>query len=257
MRISKLIQSASLLVLALTCCSCFKLAVYEVYPDISLKSEFKQTPFANKDGVESLLSDVWNSGFLNKNELNREEILNNQYGIFGKNSALFSAKKRRACYIKKEGREDRVLLSAKLFVHLDMNLSKKSKLRKKDKRIDATLIHELFHDFWHNTLDDKKRLLFSIESEIFYIEMSLAQTTKNKLKFLRSIGFNKPTKDNFKPYEELKDIKENYSDQKFFGTELFAIIADRLFSGKMIIPKQLRKFYKGIISDAALNKGEY
>ncbi len=257
MRISKLIQSVSLSVLALTCCSSFKLAVYEVYPDISLKSEFKQTSFANKDGVGSLLSEVWDSGFLNKNELNRDEILNNHYGIFGKDSELSSLISGRACYIKKEDREDRVLLSTKLFLHFEMNSPRKRKFRQKDKRIDATLIHELFHDFWHNTLDDKKRLLFSIESEIFYREMSLAKTTKDKLKFLRSIGFNKPTKDNLKPYEDLKDIRVNYSDQKFFGTELYAIVADRLFSGKMIIPKQLRKFYKGIISDAALNKGEY
>jgi len=257
MKILKLIQSVSLLVLALTCCGSFKLAVYEVYPDIRFKSESKQTSFANKDGVRSVLSEVWDSGFLNKNELNREEILNNHYGIFGKDSELSSLASGRACYIKEKGREDRVLLNTKLFLRFEMNSQRKHKFRQKDKRIDATLIHELFHDFWHNTLDDKKRLLFSIESEIFYTEMSLAQTTKDKLKFLRSIGFNKPTKDNFKPYEELKDIRVNYSDQKFFGTELYAVIADRLFSGKMIIPKQLRKFYKGIISEVALNKGEY
>jgi hypothetical protein len=194
---------------------------------------------------------------LNKNKLNREEILNNQYGILGQDSAASSLRSRRACYIKGGGREDKVLLSANLFVHFEMNSPGKRRFRPKDKRIDATFIHELFHDFWYNTLDDKKRLLFSIESEIFYTEMCLAQTTKDKLKFLRSIGFNKPTKNNFKPYEELKDIRMHYSDQKFFGTELYAIIADRLFSGKMVIPKQLRKFYKGIISEAALNEGEY
>jgi hypothetical protein len=228
-----------------------------VYPDIGLKSEFKQTSFANKDGVGSLLYEVWDSGFLNNNELNREEILNNQYGIFSKDSALSSLTSGRACYINKDDGGDTVLLSTKLFVHFEWNSPGKRRFRHKDKRIDATFIHELFHDFWHNTLDDKKRLLFSIESEIFYTEMCLAQTTKDKLKFLRCIGFNKPTKDNFKPYEELKDIRMHYSDQKFFGTELYAIIADRLFSGKMIIPRQLRKFYKGIISEAALNKGEY
>jgi hypothetical protein len=246
MRISKLIQSASLLVIALSCCCGFKLAVYEVYPDISLKSEFKQTSLANKDGVRSLLSEVWDSGFLNKNKLNREEILNNRYGIFSKDSELFSFTEDRACYIRKKGHEDEVMLNKKLFSHFDRHSPGKLKFRQKDNRIDATLIHELFHDFWHNILDEKKRLLFSTESEIFYREMSLAQTSKDKLKFLRSIGFNKPTKDSFKPYEELKDIKVNYSDQIFFGTELYAIIA-----------KQLRKFYKGIISEAALNKGEY
>lgn len=257
MRISKLIQSASLLALVLTCCCGFRLKVNEVYPDISLKSEFKRTSLANEDGVRSLLSEVWDSGFLNKNELNRREILNNQYGIFSKDSELFSFTGDRACYIRKKGREDKVMLNKKLFTHFERYSPGSHKFRQKDKRIDATLIHELFHDFWHNILDDKKRLLFSIESEIFYREMSLAQTTKDKLKFLRSIGFNKPTRGNFKPYEELKDMRVNCSDQIFFGTELYAIIADRLFSGKMIVPKQLRKFYKGIISEVALNKGEY
>jgi len=227
-----------------------------VYPDISLKPESKRTSFANEDGVRSLLSEVWDSGFLNKNELNREEILNNQYGILYEDSELSSLISSRAYYIKIEDGEDKVLLSKKLFGHFEWNSPRRNKFRKKDKKIHAILIHELFHDFWYNTLDDKKRLLFSIESEIFYKEMSLAQTAKDKLKFLRSIGFNKPTKDNFKPYEELKYLRMNFSDQKFFGTELYAIIADRLFSGKMIIPKQLRKFYKGIISEAALNRGE-
>jgi hypothetical protein len=257
MRISKLMRSASLLVIALSCCCGFKLKVNEVYPDISLKPEFKQTSLPTKDGVRSLLSEVWDSGFLNKNELNSEEILNNQYGIFSKDSELFSPAADRACYIRKKGREDKVMLNKKLFSHFERHSPGKHKFHHKDHRIDATLIHELFHDFWHNILDDKKRLLFSTESEIFYREMSLAQTSKDKLRFLRSIGFNKPTKDNFKPYEGLKDMRVKYSDQIFFGTELYAIIADRLFSGEMIVPKQLRKFYKGIISEAALNKGEY
>lgn len=257
MGISKLIQLALLLVLTLTSCSSFKLAVYEVYPGIKLESEFKKRSIANKEGIGSLLYEVWDSGFLNKNELNREEIFNNQYGIFGKDSELSSLTSGRACYIKEKGREDRVMLSTMLFNHFERNSPGKIEFMWKDKRIDATLIHEMFHDFWYNTLDDRKRLLFSIESEIFYREMSLAQTKKDKLRFLRSIGFNKPTEDNFKPYEELKEIRVNYSDKTFFGTELYAIIADRLFSGKMIIPKQLRKFYRGIISEATLKKGEF
>ena len=257
MRISRLIHSASLLAIALSCCCGFKLKVDEVYTGISHRSESKRTSLANEDGVRSLVSEVWDSGFLNKNELNREEILNNQYGIFSKDSELFSPTADRACYIRKKGGEDKVMLNKKLFSHFERHSPGKNKFRRKDERIDATLVHELFHDFWHNILDDKKRLLFSIESEIFYREMSLAQTSKDKLKFLRSIGFDKPTKDNFKPYGELKDIRLNYSDKTFFGTELYAIMADRLFSGKMIVPKQLRKFYKGIISEAALNKGGY
>lgn len=257
MRISRLVQSALLLVLALTCCSGIELKVDGVHNTVSFKSEIKRTSLANEDGVKSLISEVWDSGFLNKNALNREEIINNQYGIFSKDSELFSFKEDRACYVRGKGQEDKVMLNKKLFSHFERQSPGKYRFREKDERIAATLIHELFHDFWHNTLDDKKRLLFSIESEIFYREMTLAKTSEDKLKFLRRIGFNKPAKNNFKPYEELKDLRLHYSDQVFFGTELYAIIADRAFSGKMIVPLQLRKFYRGIISDTILNKGDY
>ena len=60
---------------------------------------------------------------------------------------------------------------------------------------------------------------------------------------------------NFLPFAELLAVKKNYTNDKFFGTELYSIIADRTFSGKMIIPKQLRKFYNGIISNTVLQKG--
>ena len=256
MGISKLIQTALLLVFALTSCSSSRLEVYEVYPDIKLKSEFKKKSNASREAVENLLAEVWNSGFLNKNELNREEILNNLYGLFSKDSESYSLINGRAFYTNEKDHEDIVMLSKELFDHFEMNSPGNAEFMWKDKRIAATLIHELFHDFWHNTLDNQKRLMFSIESEIFYREMSLAQTTKGKLKFLSSIGFNEPTEKNFKPYEELKDLRRNYSDEKFFGTELYSIIADRSFSGKMIIPKQLRKFYKGIVSETALKKSK-
>jgi len=59
---------------------------------------------------------------LNKNELNREEILNNQYGIFGKYSELSSLTKGRACYIKKKGCEDKVMLGTYLFGHFELKI---------------------------------------------------------------------------------------------------------------------------------------
>lgn len=254
MRNSKLLKAYLLLVITLTSCSRVLRIESEIYPNIELKSDFRYRNKADKTTIESLLAEVWTSGFLRKNELIEEEILNNNYGIFRGDSESSSLKKSRGRYIKEKGQKDKVMLSTSLFSHFALNSNRRIVRRTLDKRIKATLIHELFHDFWHNILDERKKFLFSIEAEIFFLEAMMAEKKQDKVMFLRNAGLNEPSKDDFKPYDELQDLKENYTDQKFFGTELYSIIADRAFSGKMIIPKQLRKFYYGILSESALNK---
>lgn len=254
MRNSKLLKAYLLLVVTLTSCSRVLRIESEIYPNIELKSDFRNRNTADKITIESLLAEVWTSGFLRKNELIEEEILNNNYGLFRRDRESSSIKNRRAYYKKEKGQTDKVMLNTSLFSHLDYNRNGGVVLRTLDKRIKATLIHELFHDFWHNILDEGKKFLFSIEAEIFFLEAIMAETKEDKVMFLRNVGLNEPSKNDFKPYDELQDLKENYADQKFFGTELYSIIADRAFSGKMIIPKQLRKFYYGILSESALNK---
>jgi len=208
---------------------------------------------ANKESIESLLAEIWKSGFLRKNELIKKEILNNNYGLFHKGREFSSLKKRRAYYIKEKVKKDRVMLNKNLFYHIGLD-SKGKYIIPIEKKIKATIVHELFHDFWHNILDERKKLLFLIEAEIFFFEVMKAKTKEDKVMFLNNIGLNEPSEDDFKPYEELHDLKECYSDKKFFGSELYSIIASMAFSGKMIIPKQLRKFYYSILSDSALNK---
>lgn len=256
MRNSKLLKAYLLLVVTLTSCSRVLKIESEIYPNIELKSEvrYRYRNTADKTTIESLLAEVWTSGFLRKNELIEEEILNNNYGIFREDSKSSSLKKPRARYIKEKGQKDKVMLSTSLFSHFVSNSNRRIVHRALDKRIKATLIHELFHDFWHNILDERKKFLFSIEAEIFFLEAMMAEKKQDKVMFLRNAGLNEPSKGDFKPYDELQDLKVNYTDQKFFGSELYSIIADRAFSGKMIIPKQLRKFYYGILSESALNK---
>jgi hypothetical protein len=204
--------------------------------------------------IESLLAQVWTSGFLRKNELIEKEILNNNYGVFHGDSESSSLEMHRARYIKMHGQKDKVMLSTSLFSHFVLSSNKMTVHKTLDRRIKATLLHELFHDFWHNILDERKKFLFSIEAEIFFLEAMMAEKKQDKVMFLRNVGLNEPSTDDFKPYDELQDLKVNYTDQKFFGSELYSIIADRAFSGRMIIPKQLRKFYYGILSESALNK---
>lgn len=250
MRNSKLFIVSLLLPLVLTCCHSFKPAVYS---NIKLKNESSKKYVASKKTIESLLTEIWFSGFLKKNELTFGEILDNSYGFFMKARGASLSTDGRASYIK-SGHLDKIILNRKLFTHIESDFGGKCVLRRVDKRIRATLVHELFHDFWYNTLDHQKRILFSIEAEIFYEEMLMVKTKEDKLRFLYYVGLKEPTEDNFEPYETLRDIKVNYSPQKFFGTELYSIIADRVFSGEMIIPKQFRKFYIGIISEKVIHK---
>lgn len=254
MRNSKLLKAYLLLVVTLTSCSRVLRIESEIYPNIELKSDFRYRRTAGKITIERLLTEVWTSGFLRKNELIEEEILNNNYGVFRGDSESSSLEKHPARYIKVKGQKDKVMLSTSLFSHFVFNSNGRTVHRTLDRRIKATLIHELFHDFWHNILDERKKFLFSIEAEIFFLEAMMAEKKQDKVMFLRNAGLNEPSKDDFKPYDELQDLKDNYADQEFFGSELYSIIADRAFSGKMIIPKQLRKFYYGILSESALNK---
>ncbi len=228
----------------------------EIFSNIELKSNIHYNGIANKKTLEGLLAELWNSGFFQNSEPIREEIFNNNYGLFSKGSlsSPSSLKKGRAYYLKIKGQKDKVMLNKKLFSHYVPSFGGKLKLKPLNKKIKATIIHELFHDFWYNILDKRERFMFSIESEIFCLEAFMAKTNEDKIAYLRNIGMNNPCLEDFKPYEELKAQKEYYADQKFFGTELYSILAYKAFSGKMTIPKQLRRFYYGIVSESFLNR---
>jgi hypothetical protein len=252
MKISMLWKTTLIVVLTFTSCQSFDL---EVYPDINIHSRPGYNRSVSKSSVESMLAAIWYSDFLNRNELNEDEILNNNYGIFGEASEFAKHTNGRACFIIEEGYTDMVLLNRRLFPHLKKGRDGKAKAISRDRNIIATLIHELFHDFWYNTLDFQKRFMFSAEAEIFFREIEMIESQQDILDFLKNIGYHVPKARDFQPFEELQTVKKNYTDEKFFGTELFSIFADRAFSGKIIIPKPFRKFYNGIISESILEKG--
>lgn len=252
MKISMLWKTTLIVVLAFTSCQSFDL---EVYPDVNIHSRPGYNSSLSKSYVESLLAEIWYSDFLNRNELNEAEILNNNYGIFGEGSEFARHTNGRACFIIEEGYSDMVLLNRKLFPHIERDRNGKAKATELDRKIIATLLHELFHDFWYNTLDFQKRFMFSAETEIFLREIEMIKSQQDKLDFLKNIGYHAPEESDFKPFEELQIVKKDYTDEKFFGTELYSIIADRAFSGRIIIPKPFRKFYNGIVSESILDKG--
>lgn len=242
---------AMVFIIVLTSCAEFKL---KMYSDINLEVDYKYCKYPNKKTMERLLAEIWDSGFINRNKINEEEIKNNKYGIFKKTNAEAYFDVDRACYVKTKGKRDKILLNKRLFPHFEAVEGRDIIRTGLDKRIKATLVHELFHDFWHNLLNSQERDCFSIKAKEFYEEIKMATTSEDKLKFLRDIGYVEPIEDNFTYYQELDLLRIEYPKQKFFGTELYAILAERTFSGKMIIPQLLREFYKGIISETSLNK---
>jgi hypothetical protein len=250
-RESRHIGIAIVLIIVLTGCAGFRL---ELYSGLKLEKESNYSKSPKRKTIERLLGEIWDSGFLDRNERIKEEIVNNNYGIFKKLSEKANFADSRACYIKEEDQQDKILLNRKLFPHLAIVPGEDVFLRKLDKRIRATLVHELFHDFWHNVLSPRERYWFSRKARKFYGEMEMTTTVTVKLKFLSNIGYLEPIEDHFKSYEELGLLKDRYPDQKFFGTELYAILAERAFSGKIVIPEDLREFYKGLISETYLNK---
>ncbi|NIM91170.1 MAG: hypothetical protein GTO17_09505 [Candidatus Aminicenantes bacterium] len=251
MRELRQIVIAVALIIVLTGCARFR---FELYSDIKLEAESNYGKFPKRKTVERLLAEIWDSDFLDRNEGVKEEILNNDYGIFNRLSDRANFAAGRACFIREKDQQDQILLNRKLFPHMTIVPGEDVFLTGLDKRIRATLVHELFHDFWHNVLNPKEKYWFSQKARKFYGEMEMATTVKAQLKFLSNIGYFEPTGDHFRAFEDLGFLKEKYVDPKFFGTELYAILAERAFSGKIIIPEDLRQFYKGLISETYLNK---
>lgn len=257
MRYSNPAKIFFLLLLALYSC---QKANQKLYSDIQLSPTHRKGSFASKKTIEGLLYEIWNSGFIRKNDLTKGEILNNAYGVFRKAPKTLSDQEGRAYYHKREGKKDLLMLNAGLFGHLEpapkLPHLKKVRIKRLDKGIRATLVHELFHDFWHNILDSRKKYLFASEVEIFFIELMLSKTEQDKLRFLDKSGLDTQDAVDFESFGVLLEIHDIYIPEKF-GTELYAILASRAYTGESIIPKQLGKYYSVLVSDEALDTDRF
>lgn len=255
MKFPKIVIAPFLVVLALTCCQTEAL---KLYPDIKLNPQARKRTFTKKDTIENLMFKIWSSGFFRKNDLIKEEIQNNTYGVFRNSVKHGPASEGRAYFHRIEGIRDRLILNARLFGHFEMetNPAPWSKVIRKpiDRRIRATIVHELCHDFWHNILDERKRYLFSGEAEIFFIELMMAETEEDRSQFINNSGLGQQGEAYFERFKRLLEAREIYSHDKVIGTELYSIIAEKAYSGTIIIPKQFKKYYLGILSDEALDK---
>ena len=116
----------------------------------------------------------------------------------------------------------------------------------------ATTVHELFHDFWFNLLDEEQRERFRQEALDLFRAGRAATTVTAKLNFLSRVGVKEPQVMDFVPYAEILAYHEDYSEERYFGTEMFALVAEMAYSGNIEIPVSLLPFYKGILSPQAL-----
>jgi ankyrin repeat protein len=247
------LKTAVLLVLGFSSC---RTADSILYPDINLNPRAGRGSTASQETIEGLLFEIWDSGFFKQNYLVKEEILNNTYGVFRKPRTTLSEPGGRAYFQSRAGQKDLLMLNARLFKHIEPTPKpahmKKVMVRRLDENIRATIVHELFHDFWNNLLDEKRRQLFTRTAEIFYIELVPAETTGDTAYLLDDFRYDRPEQARLKFFEVLNELKDIYGYEKAIRTELYATLAGLAYSGITIIPESLKRFYVGILSDESL-----
>lgn len=209
------------------------LGVYQ-YRELSGHEKTSCEPTA--DTIHGILGEIWNSNFFQKTQQNRETILGIEYGIFDSDEGSSIAmtedeytecKIGRACFVSRDHR-DLIMLQRKLFCSLSFesingkSLTRptiKTTYRDLDANVKSTVLHEILHAFWAERLTDDQRTEFGVEAEIFFRGLSVSG-----------------------PYADLIEIHYYYSDDRFFGTELYARIGVLGFQG-VEIPKQLAIYY--------------
>ncbi len=204
----------------------------------------------NKQTLGLIIKNVFNSGFLKQTNEVKKEILNNSYGIFKHETQLCDDGL--ACFIHNSYSVNYKAVDTILFD--EENFCEKNEDLAKIVFLNETLTHELFHDFWYNLLTDEERQMFKIDAKHFYYDIISSWSTSDELKILKRIGVKNPLPMHFKPYLKLALSKAYYSDEKFFGTEMFARLAAGTYALDIIMPKQFRKYYNKLIKSKALNR---
>jgi hypothetical protein len=242
----------SALLILMAGCSSSHIPEIEIYPSVKLRPNIRFRTSPSKETVERLLAEIWLSGFLEKTESVRREILNNSYGIFCQQNELSSGCGVKAYFLRETGQNDRVMLSRGLFSGFQLDPSLGVCRRHMYAGAQATIVHELFHDFWFNLLDEEQRERFRREALDLFRAGRAATTVTAKLDFLSRMGVKEPRTTDFVPYAEIMAYHEDYSEERYFGTEMFALVAEMAYSGDIKIPASLIPFYEGILSPQAL-----
>lgn len=227
---------------------------HEVSPGSNLRIEPTTDRSPEEKRIRQFLKEIWSSGFLADSPLIRAEVQNNQYKIYGREKAFADLGSGRAYYLRNAAPQDQILLSKSLLGGLVYSpIKRKVRFKQTDRKIHETLVHELFHDFWFNILDSSERLAFSAEAELLIRDIELANSKKDRLDFLARAGYSKPDENSFKAYTGLLIAKRQYGNYMFYRYECFPVLAAKAFARELIIPRELRRFYVGLISEETLN----
>lgn len=211
----------------------------------------------DKETLETLLYDLLNSGFLEKSPLLQAEILDNRYGIFTEETKPAGCRNCSGAYIK-DGEDETIVLIDKLFTSIkkegDMTI-----YHAPSPELSPALVHEIFHDFWENNfILPAEKQAFAKEAKMIYHLYHNAKSNEQKLAFLETIGYENPSLEQFKGYDKLKKYIDNpsYPAHDLYGTELYSVFAELAYAKKGIVPKQVRRFYRDVITKECLAKSK-
>lgn len=200
--------------------------------------------------VQPLLERLWASGFFRQNEAVRRELLNNEYSFFGADSPQPPpGSKGLGCYCRKPGGGDVIFLKKDLFASFEVGLEGVTLYPGWTRRALPVLVHEISHDLWSNVLDDAERASFCLEGAEFMEDFRMAQTAEDRQLFLVRAGDDVSDPRTLRSYAGIEEILSLRPAGSIRGDELFAWLAERLFTLKARIPKPLQKYYAGILTD--------
>jgi len=199
--------------------------------------------------AEPLLARLWASGFFRRNEAVLRELINNDYAFFDQGGpqaprGILGL----ACYSRTPGARDTIFLKKDLFAHFEVGLEGTVEHADVGGRVLPVLVHEIFHDLWLNVLDEQERAAFSREGEAFMKDFRMAQTAEDKRRFLLLAGDDAADPRCLRSYAGIGDILAANPTRALCGHEMFAWLAERLFTTRAMIPRPLRKYYSCVLA---------
>lgn len=199
--------------------------------------------------AEPMLARLWASGFFRWNEAVLRELLNNNYAFFDEGGpAPPKGNKGLGCYSRTLGERDTIFLKRDLFAHFEVSLEGISERVDVGGRVLPVLVHEVCHDLWTNVLDGRERAAFCREVEAFMRDFQRAQTADETRRFLAVAGEDAADPRCLRSYAGIGDILAANPTRAMCGHEMFAWLAERLFTTRAMIPCPLRKYYACILA---------
>lgn len=199
--------------------------------------------------AEPLLARLWASGFFRRNEAVLRELLNNDYAFLDQGGpkaprGILGL----ACFSRTPGARDTIFLKKDLFAHFEVGLEGVFERADVGGKVLSVLVHEICHDLWVNVLDERERAAFSREGEAFMRDFRRAQTADETRRFLALAGDDAADPRCLRSYAGIGEILAANPTRAMCGHEMFAWLAERLFTSKAMIPCPLRKYYTCVIA---------